>query len=80
MIIPGHGHVQHGAGYLGRTLLGGTVDAVREAHDEGVSYAELSDVIDLGAFEIKLPRAVQSMHGPSILFRHHPGAASDSGI
>jgi hypothetical protein len=34
-----------------RSLLEATVNAVREAHDDGVAYADLADAVDLAAYE-----------------------------
>ena len=52
-IIPGHGPVLRDKQYLGRvqSLLEATVNAVREAHDDGVAYADLADAVDLSSYE-----------------------------
>jgi cyclase len=52
-IIPGHGPVQHNKRYLARvkSLLEATVNAVRQAYDDGVSYADLAQAVDLSARE-----------------------------
>lgn len=52
-IIPGHGPVLRDKQYLARvqSLLKATVNAVREAHDDGVAYTDLPDAVDLTAYE-----------------------------
>ena len=52
-IIPGHGSVQHDKQYLRRVrmLLESTVDAVRNAHDDGVAHADLAEAVDLRSYE-----------------------------
>lgn len=54
-IIPGHGPAQSDTRYLEQVvaLLEATLDAVREAHTDGVAYAELSAHIDLSEFEAR---------------------------
>jgi len=52
-IIPGHGSVQHDKRYLGlvQSLLESTVNAVRNAHDNGTAYADLANAVDLSEYE-----------------------------
>lgn len=52
IIIPGHGLPQHDDHYLDavRALIEDTTGRVREAHDEGVEFAELANAVDLAEY------------------------------
>ena len=53
VLIPGHGAVQRDRQYLRqvRALIEFTVEAVREAGESGVAYADLANAVDFSSFE-----------------------------
>ena len=55
IIIPGHGAIQHGDAYLEtvRELLIDTLQAVRDAREAGVGYADLASKVDLRDHEAR---------------------------
>ena len=67
-IIPGHGQVQRDKRYLARVqmLLEGTVDAMRNARNAGVAYADLASTVNIAGSSVSSRTAMFGVRGRGV--------------